>query len=372
VGAIFHEDVTFILEPEIPNVAWPFIDNISIKGPVTRYEINEDKYKTTPDNSKIRHFVWEHLNDIHRILHQLCCAGATVLAKKLHIAVPEVVILGHKCNYDGRILDNSKIAKICDWPPCETLSNIRAFLGIAGYMRIWIKNYSSIAHPLVDLTHKDAIFKWQEEHKDTMETLKTAIIQSPTLISIDYATDQAVYLSVDSSVRSVGWILAQDCSDGCCRPSHFSSISWSNRESRYSQAKLELYGLFRALCAQCLHLISVHNLVVEVDASYIKGMLSNPDIQPNATINRWIAEILLFDLKIVHVLADKHRGPNGLSRREPVPGEEEDDNPEDWIDNALALGIWIVSWSDSVHTDMSRAATFNISLGEDGKWTSPS
>jgi hypothetical protein len=46
-----------------------------------------------------------------------------------------------------------------------------------------------------------------------METLKTAIIQSPTLISIDYATDQAVYLSVDSSVRGVGWILAQDCSD---------------------------------------------------------------------------------------------------------------------------------------------------------------
>jgi hypothetical protein len=53
VGAIFHEDVTFILEPEIPNVAWPFMDNISIKGPVTRYEINEDKYETTSDNSKI-------------------------------------------------------------------------------------------------------------------------------------------------------------------------------------------------------------------------------------------------------------------------------------------------------------------------------
>jgi hypothetical protein len=55
-----------------------------------------------------------------------------------------------------------------------------------------------------------------------------------------------------------------------------------------------------------------------------------------------------------------------------MPGEEEDDNPEDWIDNALALGIWIVSWSDSVHANTSCAAAFNISLGEDGKWTSPS
>jgi hypothetical protein len=130
--------------------------------------------------------------------------------------------------------------------------------------------------------------------------------------------------------------------------------------------------LFHALCAQHLHLIGVRNLVVEVDTSYIKGMLSNPDVQPNAAINRWIAAILLFNFKIVHVPADKHHGPDGLSRREPVPREEEDDNPEDWIDNALALGVWIVSWSDSVHADTSCAAAFNISLGEDDEWTSPS
>jgi hypothetical protein len=101
-------------------------------------------------------------------------------------------------------------------------------------------------------------------------------------------------------------------------------------------------------------------------------MLSNPDVQPNAAINRWIAAILLFNFKIVHVPADKHHGPDGLSRREPMPREEEDDNPEDWIDNALALGIWIVSWSDSVHADTSCAAAFNISLGEDDERTSPS
>jgi hypothetical protein len=44
-----------------------------------------------------------------------------------------------------------------------------------------------------------------------------------------------------------------------------------------------------------------------VDASYIKGMISNPDIQLNAAINHWIAAILLFDFKLVHIPADKHR-----------------------------------------------------------------
>jgi len=173
-------------------------------------------------------------------------------------------------------------------------------------MRIWIKNYSSIARPLVNLTHKGAPFTWQEEHKQAMQTLKNAIVQSPALISIDYTTDHAIYLSVDSSVCGVGWILMQDCSNKHHRPLHFGSISWNEHESHYSQAKLELYGLFCTLRVTCLYLVSICNLIVKVDASYIKSMLSNPDIQPNTAINRWIAAILLFDFKLAHIPADKH------------------------------------------------------------------
>jgi len=223
-------------------------------------------------------------------------------------------------------------------------------------MRIWIKNYSAIARPLVNLTCKDTPFVWHPEHEQAMQSLKSAIVQSSALISIDYTTDRTIYLLVDSSVRGVGWILAQDCPDGRHRPSCFGSISWNKHESHYSQAKVELYGLFHALHATCLHLISVRNLIIEVDTSYIKGMLSNPDIQPNAAINRWIAAIQLFDFKLVYVPADKHKGPDGLSRRKPVSGEDEEDDPNDWIDSALSLGTWVMSWLDflltnSLHTD---------------------
>ncbi|KAI9066206.1 hypothetical protein FKP32DRAFT_1532402, partial [Trametes sanguinea] len=54
---------------------------------------------------------------------------------------------------------------------------------------------------------------------------------------------------------------------------------------------------------------------IEVDAKYIKGMLNEPDLQPNATINRWIQGILLFDFKLIHVPATQHKGPDALSRR---------------------------------------------------------
>ncbi|KDQ13320.1 hypothetical protein BOTBODRAFT_97608, partial [Botryobasidium botryosum FD-172 SS1] len=103
--------------------------------------------------------------------------------------------------------------------------------------------------------------------------------------------------------------------------------------SRYSQPKLELYGLFRALRDVRVFIIGLTKLTVEVDAKFIKGMLNNPDIQPNATINRWIAGILLFDFTLVHVPAERHTGADGLSRRPRAPEDPlQYDDFEDWID----------------------------------------
>ncbi|KAG2739861.1 hypothetical protein P692DRAFT_20648703, partial [Suillus brevipes Sb2] len=120
-------------------------------------------------------------------------------------------------------------------------------------------------------------------------------------------------------------------------------------ESRYSQAKIELYGLFRALKAMKVWIIGIKNFVVEVDAKYIKGMLNNPDIQPNAAVNRWIAVsgILLFNFTLKHVSGSKHTGPDGLSRRRRALededfDEEDSEEVEEWVDEVLSYGIWTV------------------------------
>jgi len=91
-------------------------------------------------------------------------------------------------------------------------------------------------------------------------------------------------------------------------------------------------------------------------------MLHNPDIQPNAAINWWIAAILLFNFKLVHIPANKHKGPDRLSRCKPAPGEEETDNSEDWVDTALALGTWVVSWLDAFPTDAHRTDALVLSF----------
>ena len=85
------------------------------------------------------------------------------------------------------------------------------------------------------------------------------------------------------------------------------------------------YVLMRTLQAFRVFIVGLKNLTVEVDAKYIKGMLNNPDIQPNTMINRWIAAILTFNFKLVHVPEAKHRGTDGLLRKRAAPedGEEE-------------------------------------------------
>ena len=341
---IFQADMCFILQDEIPRHTCPFIDDLPIKSVNTRYESPDGTYETIPENPGIRRFVWEHLIVVNRILQRLGNVGATVSATKFVLAAPSAVIVGHKCTIDGRVPEESKVQKVRDWPECQNISQVRGFLGTCGVLRMFIKDFSKIARPLINLTRKDVPFEFGTDQQVAMQRLKDAVMNSPALRRIDYESGREVILAVDTSVIAVGYILMQVGEDGKRYPARFGSLSLTEVESRYSQAKLELFGLYRALRAVRVWIFGVANLTVEVDAKYVKGMINNPDLQPNATINRWIAGILLFQFKLVHVSADKHTGADGLSRRPPSSLDPpEPDNHEDWLDHAYGFSMELLN-----------------------------
>ena len=148
---IFHGDVSFILELEIPHMAKPFIDDCSVRGPATWYELEKGGYEVIPENAGIHRFIWEHLNDVHRVMHHLGHAGATISTKKLFVCVPEGVILGQKCTYKGCLPDDTKVAKIRDWVACQNQTEVCAFLGTCGTMSLWVPQYSELTQPLNNL-----------------------------------------------------------------------------------------------------------------------------------------------------------------------------------------------------------------------------
>jgi len=189
----------------------------------------------------------------------------------MELCVPEVVAVGHKCTYEGHYPEDQKVQKILEWPDCTSLTEVCGFLGVCGIVRIWVKNFMKHAKPLILLTKKDIEFVWGQEQKDAMEDLKQAIVMAPCLCPIDYHCDRWVILAVDSSHIATGFILFQLGANGKQYPSCFGSITWNNRELRYSQAKIEIYGLWHALQAYRLYIIGVKNLRVEIDASYIRA-----------------------------------------------------------------------------------------------------
>src|SRR4051794_15510516 len=79
---IMHGNVTFILRDEIPHITAPFIDDVPIKGPETRYETADGGYETIAENPGIRRFVWEHLNNVNRAMQRMKAHGGTFNGKK--------------------------------------------------------------------------------------------------------------------------------------------------------------------------------------------------------------------------------------------------------------------------------------------------
>ena len=81
-----------------------------------------------------------------------------------------------------------------------------------------------------------------------------------------------------------------------------------------------------------------------MDAKYIQGMINNPDLQPNMTINQWIMGNLLFSFCLVHIPAAHHTGADRLSHRLPLDEDPpEEDDFEDWLDNSYSFSITLLN-----------------------------
>ena len=113
-------------------------------------------------------------------------------------------------------------------------------------------------------------------------------------------------------------------------PTLFGSCTYSETDSRYSQPKTELYGVFQAL-KELWHQIWGIYFRIEVDAKFLLKMLHTPEL-PNAPMTWWLLSIQLFDFDLLHVLAEKHKVPDGLLRCKPSPLDSDNEDAEAYLD----------------------------------------
>ncbi|KAJ1152147.1 hypothetical protein NDU88_004924 [Pleurodeles waltl] len=176
----------------------------------------------------------DHLVHLWKVLEALQKAGLTIKASKCQIGQGKVVYLGHLVGGEQIAPLQGKIQTLIDWVPPTTQFQVRAFLGLTGYYRRFIKNYGSIAAPLNDLTSKKMPKKvlWTANCQKAFEELKQAMCTAPVLKSPCYS--KKFIVQTDASELGVGAVLSQLNSEGQDQPVAFISRRLTPREKRWS------------------------------------------------------------------------------------------------------------------------------------------
>ena len=129
-------------------------------------------------------------------------------ASKCEFWLSEVKFLGHVISEKGVSVDPSKVEAVMNWKQPKSVSEIRSFLGLAGYYRRFIQDFSKLAKPMTHLTQKGVKFEWDGNCERSFQELKKRLTSAPVLIIPERDHGYTVYC--DASREGLGCVLMQD------------------------------------------------------------------------------------------------------------------------------------------------------------------
>ena len=156
----------------------------------------------------------------------------------------EVIYLGHKISEMGAQPDESKLDAVRSFPRPKTVKNIKSFLGLAGYYRRFIKDFSKKALPLTSLLKKDASFQWSDKQEQAFEELKDCLTEQPILQFPDF--ERPFNVTTDASNFAIGAVLSQGDYPKDL-PVAYASRCLNSAETNYSVIEKELLAIVWAV-----------------------------------------------------------------------------------------------------------------------------
>nr|GFC10843.1 retrotransposon protein, putative, Ty3-gypsy subclass [Tanacetum cinerariifolium] len=146
----------------------------------------------------------QHLRIVLEILRQ-----KKLYAKlsKCEFWLQQVAFLGHIVSADGITMDPSKVEAITKWPRPTTVTEVRSFLGLAGYYRHFVEGFSRLALPFTQLMRKGEKFVWTDEREQSFEELKRRLMSAPILTLPSGSGGFQIYS--DASKKGLGCVLMQ-------------------------------------------------------------------------------------------------------------------------------------------------------------------
>jgi hypothetical protein len=140
----------------------------------------------------------------------------------------------------GIEVDEAKIKAIKSWPIPATITQLQSFLDLVGFYRCFVRDFSTIAAPLNDLTKKGVPFYWGAAQEHSFNTLINMLTHAPLLQLPDFG--KTFELECDASGIEIGGVLLQEG-----KPIAYFSKKLSGPSLNYSTYDKELYALVRVL-----------------------------------------------------------------------------------------------------------------------------
>ena len=229
----------------------------------------------------------------------------------------QVEYLGFIVSEKGISVDPAKVKDILEWPIPKNVSEIRGFLGITGWYRIFIRDYALIASALTNLLKKGLKIVWMPEHQASFDELKRIVTSAPCLKLPDFSKEfEAV---TDASGTALGGVLVQEG-----RPIAFTSRKLKSYEGNYATHDLELLAVIHALKIWRHYLLGRRFKLV-TDHKSLKWIFTQPNL--NMRQRRWIEILHEYDFDIIYRPGKENVVADSLSRKSFVGAITIPDNP---------------------------------------------
>ena len=156
----------------------------------------------------------------------------------------KVDYIGFEGSKDGIHASPEQVKAVLDWPQPQSVHDVRSFWGLDSYCRKFIKRFSQLAKPLIDLTRDKVVWCWGDGETNSFKALKVAMATAPILRLPDF--DKQFVVTTDASDVAVGAILERDFGSRL-QPIAFASRKLNATEIRYAAYECEMLGIVWAL-----------------------------------------------------------------------------------------------------------------------------
>jgi hypothetical protein len=251
----------------------------------------------------------EHARQMRLVFERIQEANFKLGSAKCVFAAPKVTYLGHILSKDGISTNQSKVTAIWTFTRPKTARDVRAFLGLSGYYRSFIKEYAAINRLLTQLTKKDAKFEWTEAQQLSFDKLKTALTSDSVLAHPRF--DLPFILSCDASNYAISAVLSQ-LQNGKERPISFASRMLNKAEKNYSTTDNELLAVVFGMQIHRCYLYGQKFKIV-TDHAALNWLITVKNHQC-AQLTRWVLKLAEYEFEIEHKPGKKHVNADCLSR----------------------------------------------------------